>query len=113
MEADIVPLPRRQEWTTRLNIKLFRYKGLVKRYWWLLLLVVSAGLAWQGWNIFSTPAKFESTGLLMVTEPMNMPDNAAYREESEGFYGNQLTHALRSGYRRARRDSGWLWMRRT
>lgn len=91
MEADIVPLPHRQDWSTKLAIKAFRYKGLVKRYWWLLLLTVSCGLAWQGWILFSKPVLYESEGTLMTTDQISLGDNAAAREETEGFYGNQLT----------------------
>ena len=93
MEADIVPLPRRQDWMTKLGIKVFRYKGLLKRYWWLVLLTVSCGLAWQGWALYRTPVSYESDGTMMSTERPNLPDNAAAHEESDGFYGNQL-HVL-------------------
>ena len=90
MEADIVPLPQRKDWTTRIGIKAFRYRGLLKRHWWLLLLTVSCGLAWQGWNLFRTPQRYSSQGTLMVTEQINLPDTAAARDESDDFYGTQL-----------------------
>jgi len=90
MEADIVPLPRRQDWSTRLGIKVFRYRGLVKRYWWVLLLTVSCGLAWEAWTLYQTPVTYASEGTLMVTEQINLPDNAAARDESDDFYGTQL-----------------------
>jgi len=90
MEADIVPLPRRQDWSTKLGIKVFRYKGLVKRYWWLLLLTVSCGLAWQGWDLFRTPVRYESDGTLMVTQQLNLPDNTTAHDDPDEFYGTQL-----------------------
>jgi capsular exopolysaccharide synthesis family protein len=90
MEADIVPLPHGQDWTTKFGIRAFRYKGLVKRHWWILLLTVSCGLAWQGWNLFNTPVRYESDGTLMVTEPMNLPDSATVHDESDDFFGTQL-----------------------
>jgi succinoglycan biosynthesis transport protein ExoP len=90
MEADIVPLPRRSDWSTRLGVKVFRYKGLIKRYWWLLLLTVSCGLAWQGWNLFRTPVLHESDGTLMVTQELNLPDNATAHDDPDEFYGTQL-----------------------
>jgi capsular exopolysaccharide synthesis family protein len=90
MEADIVPLPRRQEWTTKLGIKAYRYKGLLRRYWWLLLLTVSCGLAWQGWILFRTPVRYQSDGTLMVTQQLNLPDNATAHDDPDQFYGTQL-----------------------
>ncbi|MGA3172073.1 MAG: polysaccharide biosynthesis tyrosine autokinase [Chthoniobacteraceae bacterium] len=91
MEADIVPLPPRQDWSTKLGVKAFRYKGLVKRFWWVLLLTVSCGLVWQGWNLFRTPVLYSSDGTLMVTEPIDLPNAAVAREESDDFYGTQLS----------------------
>jgi len=88
--ADIVPLPRKQDWTTRIGVKAFRFKGLIKRFWWVLLLTVSAGLAWQGWTLFRTPVTYASQGTLQVTERINLGDNAAAHEESDEFYGTQL-----------------------
>ena len=90
MEADIVPLPHRQDLSTRVGIKLFRYKGLIKRYWWILLLCLSVGLAWQGWTLFRTPDRYASSGMLMVTEQNSLPDSAAAHDESDDFYGTQL-----------------------
>jgi capsular exopolysaccharide synthesis family protein len=90
MEADIVPLPRRQDLGTRIGIKLFRYKGLIKRYWWIMLLCLSVGLAWQGWTLYRTPVRYFSSGMLMVTEQNSMPDSAAAHEESDDYYGTQL-----------------------
>jgi len=89
MEADIVPLPPRQDWTTKIGIKAFRYRGLVKRYWWVLLLTISCGLAWQGWNLYRTPVLYSSEGALMVAE-QNLPVTSAAHEETDEFYGTQL-----------------------
>jgi succinoglycan biosynthesis transport protein ExoP len=91
MEADIVPLPRKNDWAARLGVKAFRYKGLLKRFWWILLLTVSCGLAWQGWILFSTPARYSSQGTLMPYEPPNVTDNSAAKWESDEFYGTQLS----------------------
>ena len=52
MEAEIVPLPPSRNWTTRFGLKFYRYKSLLKRRWWLLLLTVGLGLAWEGWVVF-------------------------------------------------------------
>jgi capsular exopolysaccharide synthesis family protein len=90
MEADIVPLPRRQDLTTRVGVKLFRYKGLIRRYWWVLLLCLSCGLAWQGWQIYRTPVRYSSSGKLMVTEQSTLPDSAGAHDEADDFYGTQI-----------------------
>jgi capsular exopolysaccharide synthesis family protein len=90
MEADIVPLPRKQDWSTKFGVKAFRYRGLFKRYWWVLLLTISCGLAWQAWTLFRIPVRYQSDGTLMVTESTNMPEGGGVQEESDDFYGTQL-----------------------
>ena len=91
MDAEVVPLPAQRDWTTRYGIKFYRFKSLLKRRWWLLLLTVSIGLAVEGWLVFSKKPAFESTGMLMVTERTVMPENSqGYSEERENFYGTQI-----------------------
>lgn len=91
MDAEVVPLPPQRDWTTRYGIKFYRFKTLLKRRWWLLLLTVSIGLAFEGWLVFSKKPAFESTGMLMVTERAVMPENSqGYSEERENFYGTQI-----------------------
>lgn len=90
MEAEIVPVPSPRDWATRFNLKFYRYRNLLKRRWWLLLLTVGLGLAWQGWVVFSQPTTFESTGLLMVSGGIKIDGGQQYREQEEGFYGTQL-----------------------
>ncbi len=90
MEADIVPLPRGRDWSTKFGIKMFRYKGLLKRYWWLLLLIVSCGLAWQGWILFRNPVTYESDGTLQTTEQPQIGGAGAH-DENDYFYGTQVS----------------------
>lgn len=90
MEAEIVPLPAPRDWTTRIGLKFYRYKNLIKHRWWLLLLTVGLGLAWQGWVLFSQPTTYESVGLLIVSGGVKVTGGAQYREQEEGFYGTQV-----------------------
>ncbi len=104
MDAEIVPLPPSRDWTTRFGLKFYRYRGLIKRRWWLFMLTIGLGLVWQGWVIFSQSTTFESIGLLMVTGGIRIPEGAQYREQEEGFYGTQI-HLLENPevYENARR----------
>lgn len=90
MDAEIVPLPPQRDFTARFGLKFFRLKTLVKRRWWLLALMISLGLAIEGWRVFSKPTRYQSTGLLMVNERPNLPDTAQVREGNEGFWATQI-----------------------
>src|SRR4051812_36374118 len=51
--------------------KFYRYKTLVKKNWWVLAIMASLGLAYEGWVIYSTPVQHEANSKLTVRESMN------------------------------------------
>jgi capsular exopolysaccharide synthesis family protein len=55
-----------------LGVKMYRYKSLLKRYWWVLALTASVGLAYQGWVVYSKPIQHESSAKLSVREELNI-----------------------------------------
>src|SRR5437588_378325 len=89
MDAEVVPLLPQRNWTTRFGIKFFRYKGLIKRRWWLVLLTVSIGLACEGWIVFKTPVTYQSAGQLLVGGGLRIPDTDINRQE-DNYFGMQL-----------------------
>src|SRR5215207_3658772 len=53
---------------SRIGVRFYRYRGVLKRYWWVLLVTVGVGLLYQGWLVFSKPERSVSTGKLSVRE---------------------------------------------
>jgi polysaccharide biosynthesis transport protein len=53
---------------SRIGVRFYRYRGVLKRYWWVLLLTIGVGLLYQGWLIFSKPERSVSVGKLSVRE---------------------------------------------
>ncbi len=53
---------------SRIGVRFYRYRGILKRYWWVLLITVGIGLLYQGWVIFSKPERSVSVGKLSVRE---------------------------------------------
>jgi len=51
-----------------LGLKLYRYRSLIRRHWWVLVLTIGLGLAYQGYVLLSKPRLFESSSQLMVRE---------------------------------------------
>ncbi len=91
MEPEIISAaPSSHDWFTRLRLKSYRFKHLIRRNWWVLALTVSIGLAVEAWLLFSAPVRYRSVGLLSVSERIKMPDGTQTREDDEHFYGTQL-----------------------
>ena len=53
---------------SRLGVRIYRYRGVLKRYWWVLFLTILVGLGYQGWVIWSKPERFVSVGKISVRE---------------------------------------------
>src|SRR5438309_2370813 len=89
MESEITP-PSPTEWITKVGIKLYRFKAQLKRWWWVVLLTVSIGLAIESWMVWRKPVEWESTGSLVHGGKLNVANGARYEEERTEFYGTQL-----------------------
>jgi succinoglycan biosynthesis transport protein ExoP len=91
MENEVVTsAPPSRDWLTKLNVRFYRYRMLLKRRWWVLAITIGLGLAYKGWVIFSTPTQYESAGSLMVSPRVNISEANQVVEEQQLFYGTQL-----------------------
>ncbi|MEM6822328.1 MAG: polysaccharide biosynthesis tyrosine autokinase [Verrucomicrobiota bacterium] len=88
-------------WSASFFTKLHRYKNLLKRRGWVLLLTVSAGLCFQGYKLATAPAVYISGARMMVDPQIRIPEKAVYTEELTNFYGTQI-ELMRSGKVRER-----------
>jgi capsular exopolysaccharide synthesis family protein len=50
------------------GLRIYRYRAVIKRYWWVLLLCVSVGLLYEVFVIVTKPTRFVSVGKLNVSE---------------------------------------------
>ncbi len=82
--------------------KLYRYRQLLKRRWWIPLLTLSFGLGIAAWWISTLPPVFLSTARMMVSGKISIPEGgAAYSEELSNFFGTQI-ELMQSGEVRRR-----------
>src|SRR5262245_26091461 len=56
---------------SRLGVRFYRYRAILKRYWWILAISVGLGLLYEGWVLFNKPERFVSVAKLRVTEVRN------------------------------------------
>lgn len=73
-----------------LQLTFQRYKYMLQNWWWIPLLTTAVGLGLQAWMILSAPPKYQSSGRLMVSGKIALPDGAVYNEEAANFFGTQL-----------------------
>lgn len=84
------------QWMTRLH----RLKLLIQQRWWVLLLTVSVGVAFQAWRTLSAPVVYSSQARMMVAPQVRLPDKPVYLEETTNFIGTQM-ELMQSGQVRA------------
>ena len=56
------------EISSRVGIRFYRYRGIIKRYWWVLAITVGLGLVYEAWVLFNKPTRYISYGKLSVRE---------------------------------------------
>ncbi|MEM6884262.1 MAG: polysaccharide biosynthesis tyrosine autokinase [Verrucomicrobiota bacterium] len=83
-------------WSATLFTRLYRYKNLLKRRWWVLLLTISIALCYQGFKLVTSEPVFYSSSRMMVDPQIRTPESTVYSEELGNFYGTQI-ELMRSG----------------
>ncbi len=73
-----------------LQLTFQRYKYMLQNWWWIPLLTTAVGLGLQAWMVLSAPPKYQSSGRLMVSGKIALPEGAVYNEEAANFFGTQL-----------------------
>jgi capsular exopolysaccharide synthesis family protein len=63
--------PPTNEGGTTIGLRLYRYRAVFRKYWWVLLLCISVGLLYEVFVIVTKPTRFVSIGKLTVTENMS------------------------------------------
>ncbi len=89
-----------------LGMKLYRYRNLVRRHWWILTLTVGLGLLIEGYVLFTKPQLFESLGQLVIREELIRDNNTGgFQDTTPNFIGTaveQLKSPIVLGRARAR-----------
>ena len=73
-----------------LQLTFQRYKYMLQNWWWIPLLTTAVGLGLQAWMVLSAPPKYQSSGRMMVSGKIALPEGAVYNEEAANFFGTQL-----------------------
>lgn len=75
----------------RLRVQGIRYLYLLKKRWWVILLLLSLGLCIGAWTAMQQPPAWRSTGRLMVSGQLRVGESSmGYSEELVNFFGTQI-----------------------
>jgi capsular exopolysaccharide synthesis family protein len=79
------------QWT-KVRVQVLRYLNVLKRRWWVVLLMVSAGLCGTAWYAMQQPESWLSVGRMMVSGQVRLGGDTAalYSEELVNFFGTQV-----------------------
>ncbi|HEX9046810.1 MAG TPA: polysaccharide biosynthesis tyrosine autokinase [Verrucomicrobiae bacterium] len=75
--------------TGKFFARLYRYRNLLLRRWWVLILCIGAAIAIEVAQIRLTPPMFVSVGQMIVSIKLNIQQGSLYTEELGNFLGTQ------------------------
>ena len=91
MEQNLtLPAPTQSSTLNRIHeasAKFQRYKILLRRRWWFLLLTASIGVCVQALRITGRPQEFRSLAKLVAGGQMVLDNSVSWREQQADFYG--------------------------
>ena len=73
-----------------LGVKLYRYRSLIRRHWWVLALTIGLGLAYQSYVTFKKPRLFESISRLNIREELIQDFKAGWADTTGNFFGTSI-----------------------
>jgi succinoglycan biosynthesis transport protein ExoP len=85
------PRTDRSNLRARFHARLSRYRSLLRRRWWVLVLGAILGMAVQGALTRSERVSFSSVGRMIVSIKLNIAEGSVYTEELSNFLGTQAS----------------------
>ena len=82
------------------GVRIYRYRAVIKRYWWVLLLCVSVGLLYEVFVLVTKPTRFVSVGKLKVSEAVT--DESAKSWTVTNGWGQTIVEELKGSIVRER-----------
>ncbi len=89
MEYPIESSSTGSNWISRWSVRLHRWKALLRKRWWILLLAISIGVAYQAWVLSRKPVLYQSVGEMFVSGQLKTQTGSSYYEEVNQFFGTQ------------------------
>src|SRR2546425_1217789 len=72
-----------------MRARLIRYRTLLRKYWWIVTFLIALGLGGASWYYASEKTVYVSTGRMMVSGKVNLPEGGTFAEEMSYFMATQ------------------------
>lgn len=80
----------RVDYTEILHKGIYRAKVVLKRFWWVVPVAVSLGIAYKAVESFLQAPNYRSDARMMLSGRIALPENELYAEERSNFFGTQI-----------------------
>lgn len=77
------------------GMRIYRFRTLLKRHWWILAITIGFGLAYQSYVAFKKPQLFESVSRLNIREELIAEFKVGWADSTGNFFGTS-TEQMRS-----------------
>src|ERR1051326_298016 len=112
-DQPLTAAPDRPRSKAHLLAKLHRYKNLLRKKWWVLIVGVILGLGTEAVRSRFDRPVFSSMGKMIMTPKLNIADATLYAEELSNFLGTQSElmrgEVVRSEERRVGKECRSWW----
>ena len=88
-EDSALTAPDRHAWGRKFFSRVQRYRNLLLRRWWVLVVCLVLALGIEAVHIRFTPPEFISVGQMIVSIKVNIQQGSLYTEELGNFLGTQ------------------------
>lgn len=91
MEQPAYPTAAGAELGSKLGVRFYRYRAILKRFWWILALTIGVGLLYETYIVVSKPTRYVSEGKLSVRITGGANDRQVNYVSTPSWYGHVMS----------------------
>lgn len=104
-EQPVIATEDRHVRTGRFFARLYRYRTLLLKRWWVLVLCAGFALAGEYFYLQNVPLEYVAVGQMIVSPKLNIQQGSLYTEELGNFLGTQAALMQGADVQQRARDS--------
>jgi succinoglycan biosynthesis transport protein ExoP len=88
-EQPVISADDRHVRTGKFFARVYRYRKLLVRHWWILVIFIGVALGLETVHLRFAPVLFDSVGQMIVSVKLNISQSSLYSEDLGNFLGTQ------------------------